>query len=762
MDATQAFTPAFDPSAPRAPQAALGVTRKVPQWVFLDTLFRDVILKDRVAMGVTGGGTRVNLLRRVLLATAAGLALIFSIGFLVSYIGNRQLQARLLDAAQTLKPATVAVGDLPTADVLRRLDKLREVVAELASYEDQGAPLDLRWGLYSGSRMFSDARRLYFGEFNKLMFRDTYGTMVRTMQTLPSTPTEGTEYQSNYNLLKAYLITSAYPKESTTEFLPPVLQKYWADGRNIDDERQQTAAKQFTFYSTELKRANPIELSPDSAVVEHTRSFLRKFTGATPMYELMKAAAEKSNPPVNFSKLYPSAAATVTVGYQVPGSFTVGGYAFMQQAFKEVDKYFASEAWVMGDLQATSGEKFKVVEAVRTLYRNDFILNWKRFLASARVAGYSGPKDAAQKLAALSSQASPLLQLFYTVSKNTAVDSVAAATVFQPVQLLTPPGSPDKLIGDASKQYMDNLLALQGALEAVSSAPAGQTDAAAQTAIAAATAARTSARAAAQGFTSDPNSISQDVQRLMLAPPSGVDPVLSGFGAAGLNKSGSGYCAQFEKLMQSLPFKPGATAQADLAEVSSLYAAGTGAIWTFYNDVGSKVLVQQGTRYAAKPSGDPKADPGFVDWFNRHSAFSRTLWKEGQPDPRLDFTLRPILSDQITLVTLSVGGQSRTWSRTNNAALPFKWVAAESPEVKLTVRVGGNEVVQDYKGNWGLFQLFQSASSWRQEGIGQKAQWNVTHQGQSVPVPFELTLSATDAPLIFQRDYFPRCGRIAR
>jgi type VI protein secretion system component VasK len=248
----------------------------------------------------------------------------------------------------------------------------------------------------------------------------------------------------------------------------------------------------------------------------------------------------------------------------------------------------------------------------------------------------------------------------------------------------------------------------------------------------------------------------------MLDLPAGAERLLTGYGAAGLNKSGTGYCGQFERLMESLPFKASATGQASPDEVSSLYALPTGAIWTFYNDVGSKVLIQQGTRYAAKPTADPKAEPGFVDWFNRHSAFSRTLWKEGQADPRLDFTLRPILSDQITLVTLSVGGQTRYWSRTSNAGQTLKWVAAESPEVKLTVKAGGNEVVQDYKGPWALFQLFQSASGWRQDGIAQKGQWVVTHEGQQVPVPFELTLNAADAPLIFQRDYFPHCGRIAR
>ena len=62
--------------------------RKVPDWVFLSQLFNEVILKDRVALSASSFSSRVSVLRRIVLASVIGLALIFAIGFLTSFLGN--------------------------------------------------------------------------------------------------------------------------------------------------------------------------------------------------------------------------------------------------------------------------------------------------------------------------------------------------------------------------------------------------------------------------------------------------------------------------------------------------------------------------------------------------------------------------------------------------------------------------------------------------------------------------------------------------
>ena len=88
--------------------------KKVPQWCFIGHLFSYVLLEDKVAMGASGASTQANTLRRVLLAAAAVLCLIFSIGILVSYLNNRELEATSLEAAQGISATESSGLNLPS------------------------------------------------------------------------------------------------------------------------------------------------------------------------------------------------------------------------------------------------------------------------------------------------------------------------------------------------------------------------------------------------------------------------------------------------------------------------------------------------------------------------------------------------------------------------------------------------------------------------------------------------------------------------
>jgi type VI secretion system protein ImpL len=758
--ATQIFNP-NPPQAQPAPVAAQ--VRKVPEWLFLHTLLRDVMLRDRLAIGVTASGTRVQFLRRALVGAAAGLALIWTLGLVVSYVGNRRLQTEALAATMGLAGATVNPHDLAPVDVLRRLDALGTQVSKLRDYREGGAPLRLRWGLYRGSRVLPALRQVYFKEFDRLMFGATASTMVAQMRALPATPTEGTEYQATYDLLKAHLVVTTYPNQSSEDFLPPVLLNHWANGRRVDGEHRDLALRQFTLYSRELRFENPYQRQPDETAIGRARAFLRQFTGSRRIYQFMLSEAAKSIAGVKFSRSYPGAAAVVVDPYEVPPAFSREGWAFMRDAFKNVDRYFAGESWVLGDQGLRPEDVSQIVAELRSQYRADYVRHWQGFLSAARLPAFSGVADAARKLALLSGNQSPLLQLFFLTAQHTAVDSLLAATAFQPVHVLTPPGSTDQLIGEKTQAYMGALLGMQSDLEAISSSPPGTENQAVAKTISDAGTARVAARQAAQGFSTDPTSVGPDVQRLMLAPMNGVEGLLGGLGASGLNRRGRDFCMPLQRLFGQVPFRAGALSQAGLADVSSQFQRGTGAIWSFYNDVLQSYMVQQGNRYAPRPGGDLPLNPGFVEFFNRAVAFSQALYPEGAQTPRLAFTFKPLLSDLVPSVVLTVDGHSATFTRVSAAAQPFVWDAAQAREARLVAQVGGNEVTLSGQGTWGVFRLFQAADNWQVEGIVQRAQWTTRHEGASVAMPFELNLGG--APPIFSRQYFAgvSCdGRIAR
>ncbi len=762
-DATQAFTPVFRQQGPGMAPVAAQTQRKVPQWLFLDSVIRGIILKDRVAMGVTASGARVNGWRRGMLIAFTAVALIWSLGLIVSFAYNRGIETDVLETGRGLAAAAAPGSDLPPVESLRRLDSLRAQLSDVLSWNRDGAPLHLRWGLYAGRSLEPDLRRLYFARFATLLFDPARESMIHSMSGLPAVP-RGGEYASTKDVLKAHLITTAYPEKSTAEFLAPVLLAQWAGDKNVDDERRKLALAQFEFYANELPHGNPYSLETDTTAVDKTRAFLRMFTGASRIYSFMLSEAGKDRTPVNFARMVPTANGVLSDSYEVPAAFTKGGWEFMQNtAFKNIDRYFEGESWVLGDNGLSDQDKAKVAADLRTQYRADYIKAWRSFVAQARIGGYSATQDAAQKLASLSGNQSPLLQLFSIVAKNTAVDSSLVTREFQPVHLLTPATLTDKLIGDKNQPYMGALVTLQASVEQLATAPAGQGDAVVGKAVSDAGNAKTAARQLAQGFNGDPNGISGDVQRLMIDPLNGVERLLGNFGAAGLNKSGRDFCQPLARLMAMSPFRAGSTISASLSDVSSQFQKGTGAIWSYYDQVLQKYLVPQGSRYAPRPGSDIPLNQNFVDFFNRAAGFSDALYPANQPGPRLAFTLKPLLSDLVPSVTVVIDGRTATFTRTSGAAQPFLWVAGEAREARMTAQVGGNEFTLSNKGTWAVFQLFQAAEDWHTEGIVQKGQWTTKHQGQTVTIPFELNLAG--APPIFDRGYFGgvSCsGQIAR
>ena len=102
---------------------------------------------------------------------------------------------------------------------------------------------------------------------------------------------------------------------------------------------------------------------------------------------------------------------------------------------------------------------------LRDRYYSDFVKQWRTYIKSASVVRYAGLKDATTKLAQLSGNQSPLLELFALASTNTAVDDPAVAKIFQPVQAVVPPGSTDRFIAPPNQNYMNALVTIQTSLE---------------------------------------------------------------------------------------------------------------------------------------------------------------------------------------------------------------------------------------------------------------------------------------------------------
>src|SRR5205085_5471274 len=91
--ATRMFNFAEAASAAAQPAMVRSVqSRKVPEWAFLPHLFTDIVLRDRAALSSSNRSTKVDRLRRILLACAVLMCIFFICAFLVSFFNNRALE----------------------------------------------------------------------------------------------------------------------------------------------------------------------------------------------------------------------------------------------------------------------------------------------------------------------------------------------------------------------------------------------------------------------------------------------------------------------------------------------------------------------------------------------------------------------------------------------------------------------------------------------------------------------------------------------
>ncbi|GJG86570.1 hypothetical protein tb265_17510 [Gemmatimonadetes bacterium T265] len=758
--------------------------RKVPRWLFLGRLFDELLLADAAAAAVTGAGVRVRLARRAIGAGAAALALGLAVAFTVSYANNRALaddtRAALADVAALPAPG----ADLPSTESLRRLDTLRARAALLDDYAREGAPLGLRWGLYAGDPLAAPTRAAYFAALDRQGLGQARRTLAAALRALPDAPTPSDDYGRAYAQLKAYLVTTAEPVRSTPEFLTPVLLASWTRDQPVGAEPNALLRRQLDFYARELPVANPWPAAADAALVGHARDFLARFTGPERIYQYMLAEASKGVPPARLADVAPLAAGVVTTPGDMPGAFTARGWAFMQDAFRHADRFFAGERWVVGDAVAAQGQdRDRVLAELRARYRADYVARWRSYVRGLAVARAAGARDAAQKLGTLGGAQSPLLAGLALAARNTAVDSAMKAA-FQPVHAVASSAPAGELVTEANRPYAGALLALQGAVEQVGNLPppvdtasALQVAQAGQQALGQAAQAKVAARQLAQKFSADTAAaaVGPAVAALLVAPIESAEGVLRGVAAtrpparvaaatggpapvprgdaaalaAALNERGRALCAAMTPVLAKFPFNPDAPAEASLAEVNAMFAPGTGALWALEQErlegLVEKQGEKQGARFVPRPGAPVALSAPFLAFLNRALQVSTALYGDA-PTPNVVFTARGAGDKAATLVQ---GAQVAHFGKDAPPA-QFVWPSTSGREARLDVGYrnlvvfGRTKAVARAGGEWALFRVVAQATKWEGGGGTWRAEWNAGGQG---PVAVEFTF-ANGAPVL--------------
>ena len=690
--ATSVFKPVASAAA-AAPAPIAAGTRKKPEWVFLSGVFQDVILADSLAMGLTRGGARISALRRTLAAVGIGLAATLIIGFTTSFVRNRALQRRAVAAAAAASSLPRETFAIPTPELLLTLDSLREQTAELSEHVHDGAPLSLRWGLYSGERLYQPLRTLYFEKFGRLLYDSTKAGLRRATADLGA-PNAAAPYDSAYRLLRAYLVTTDAPEHSTPEFLGPALVNAWPQAGVVDSAARELARRQFEFFGAELPYGNPYTDRGDAGLIGSARAVLARSAGITPIYISMITAASRRGEAVRLGN---AGGGVVVNSAEVPSQFTRNAWTyFVDTALaRELDSFLQGEPWVTGGVAKPPADKTQLAAELRKLYVKDYVDAWRRYVKSANIAGFANLQDAARKLDVLSRPTSPLLGMLLAVSENAEVDSIGVRLPLQPVEVVMPTKNREAYVGGANQDYMDQLGGLANAVQQAATVPAGS-DASAQ--LQAAMAATGNVRGAvsklARQFATEPER-ELALSNLFLAPVLRVESLVqneirkaNAVGAAStINADAAAFCATVRDVLDKFPFSRSQTA-ASGAELAKVFKP-TGQVTQFFEQtLQGRVLRHSGAGYAAIPGG-PVPTEQLLRFMNGSRRITDALFPGGAAEPRVQFTLRPQLTESIPILSMTFGDESFQFARGGERTVTPSWRFKDDGGVEFSRRGSG-------------------------------------------------------------------------
>lgn len=786
LGATQIFrgdaTEIFRPEVTIPGKKPAGGTGLRQRWMFAKQLFLEVIPKDRVPSSVAVPSDRkLERYRTIAMAAAAGVAIVFAFIWLQSWFGNRAFLGDVREAAEAAKAVQKTSEGVSVAG-LQSLETLRRQVVRL----EEDPPMRLRWLLYSGNSVKNEARRLYFQRFQDLLLRDLNAQIVQRLSKLPSKPGVADPFDSVYDGLKTHLtITSAQCIPD-----PPVVSrvlKTEAEDTGVAGEgmRRQLVNQQIDFFAASLASGIPVHLTEDGGAKMRARSYLSQVKSIERIYAgILEDANKAVRGKVRLTDLVPNYAQTLNGPLEMIAAFSREGWSFVDKESKNGNRRAAGDACVLGTgggLLANRQQDAETESAIRKLYLKDYKARWKQFVAAYTLVPYRGIDDAIRRLELLSGPKTPLLGLMGFVSSNTYFpeeqqpqglkeaatkvgekvglgslfkkgdqvsekvekvlnpsdpeDSPTQITrAFQPVHWVVPPGS-DAWINEKNTAYVNALAELRQGLLAIARSSGPLPDPAIhQPALQTFEKARESVRQLAIGFKPlGSEGVDEEVRELLDAPIIATRGFIRDnpekAKAGKLNGDLAALCAKMRGVLQKYPFSPTSTLDADLSEVSALFAPATGAIWKFQQESLGEYVIKQGREWVQKPEvQQPKIAQEVLTFLNRAQQISDAFYPAGATQPNLRYTLRPQggMDLEKTPLLLIFDGKRVEFTKESRIQKEFVWPAPAGAQAGADGRYNlpGGAGFGARQGLWGVFHVFGGAEP-RQLGV-KAVEWRYT------------------------------------
>lgn len=414
-----------------AGQTMIGGGQTVGQSFFSQKLFRDVVLRDKDLVA-TIQAQKVKPPIMGWLLTVLGAFLIFLLLGLTAYslYANKQMvdeAARRGDAVLTIVKADTGKNPLDKKPEEARseidaTEELRRSLVELDNNERNGAPYLMRFGLYSGNRLYHEKLLpVYFNAVEQRFKRPTVKRLQADLQKFAQsqavanpaqlTPQEEENLGKHYDLLKAYLMLSGdYKDRAEATFLSTTLADYWKTESKNPSGSDLVSQQQLDFYSKQVDRDEFPRIQLDNGLVDSVRKKLQAFPAVFRYYKRVTTDISKKVEPISADTLLAGrSAGVIEGGYTVPGAYTIEGYQQnMKAAIVNAQQELTKDDWVMGEQAAKAQAQGTEIQRLQEKYFNDYADNWRKFVRGVGVAPYKNKDEMVNALKAFSASESPM------------------------------------------------------------------------------------------------------------------------------------------------------------------------------------------------------------------------------------------------------------------------------------------------------------------------------------------------------------------
>ncbi|MFV0389457.1 MAG: type VI secretion system membrane subunit TssM [Pyrinomonadaceae bacterium] len=712
----------------------------VERTYFTKKLTRDVVLRDKELVATFQEQRQRPPIFSWLFTLFAGFLTFMFLAFSALSLYNNKV---MLDDAVVKGDAVLTIvradadkdpfakSDKDVRNEMDTLENFRRVLEKLDKNEREGAPIFMRFGLYSGNDVLRQSlMNIYYNAVEKRFKKPTLAKLESDLKTFNSGNTGTlTDEQEDalgnyYDKLKVYLMwTEEFKQYAEPSAFTDVLADDWVSQSHLPAEYKDVALAQLNFYFKQVDREKKYasdtsafkRIPQDKGIVAQARQKLRVY----PQYlrylkREITEVSKKVSPITADTMLAGRSQDTIEGTYTVAGAYTIDGYRnYMKERIENANAELSKDDWVMGEKGSEGAAKTSELGAMREKYFREYTDQWREFVRKTNVKSLNQNQDLMDKmLAAFSSSDSPMkiyleelakqtnlsadpepegwiewIKSFFSKKKkaNTGGDTTVEnefRPLFAYVGSGEEPGT-DKVL--PIDKYSGEMKSLSNTFSGLSGTQRGRiADEFKKEDGKTFSELKNSEKRVGSSLEGFKTPAGQEISRLMLQP---YDQIRAFFGYDVKNNQQKEWAEvvlpKAREIENGYPFA--GDGEADLAKLTAFLNPVDGTLTKFYKENLEKNFDMVDGRLVPK-EGAPKYNPAFIEYLNNAFRLRTALFGENAaPSFEYDFALQPVKD---AIVEISIDGQKI--SSTGTSSVKLKFPAATGTETGVVISVSSN------------------------------------------------------------------------